>query len=402
MSSRIELRIVEPGEMEEYHRFIHYAFGLNEDFEDWDERRRERRPDPDTLVRFGYFVDGKLTSTCGYIPFQVNLRGREFAMAGITSVSTPPEYRRRGYVADMLKRLLDILRERGYGLSGLWPFSREFYSRFGWETCAEYSSFTVDTAEFRKMLKGSGARAHFSPATIDDFADMDSVRARWLEPFSLSLIRDREGWRTQTFLGWKRSPFVYLSRDEDGVPTGYVSYKVTERELWDRDLEVRDVGYRDIQSYREILTFLANHDSQVNRFHMSTSMSDPLFEWLPSADVTREAGVMVRVSDVSSILGRLQVPSGVGGRVVLRVEDEFFSPAAGTFLIEVSEDNISISESGDRPDVQMGVGALSQLITGYRSLRELARFDKAELMGENWKVMDALLPSGETHIPEYF
>ncbi|MFW5897279.1 MAG: GNAT family N-acetyltransferase [Bacillota bacterium] len=402
MNDGTELRPLRPEEMEEYHRFIHYAFGLDEDFEDWDKRRRERCPDPDTLVRFGYFVDDRLTSTCGYIPFRVSLRGREFPMAGITSVTTPPEYRRRGYVADMLKRLLHLLRERGFSLSGLWPFSREFYSRFGWATCAEYSSLTVETAEFRKLLEGSRPRAQFFPATLCDVPDLQDVRNRWTSPFSFNLVRDREDWRLQTFLGWKRTPYVYVSREEDGVADAYVSYKVTECKPWDRDLEVRDMGYRDVAGYRKILAFLANHDSQVNRFHLTTSISDPLFEWLPAAETTREAGVMVRVSDIPSILGKLRVPEGVRGRAVLRVTDGFFPAAAGVFLIEVSPDGILVSDTEEPPDVQMSAGSLSQLITGYRSLSDLVRFGNAEIPGRNWRLLHALLPPGETHLPEYF
>ena len=392
---------MKPSEMEDWYRYCHYAFGLDQDFEDWDKNRRRRNLNPDTMVPYGYFVDDVLVSTCGYIPFRVRLRGQIVNMGGISFVTTPPEYRRRGYVADMLKRLVAELNALDMPVSGLWPFSRAFYRRYGWATCVDSSEIELETEQLRSLVRGFRSTASFARATLDDAPRMDEVHRRWSVPYDLCVIRDREGWRTQTFSGWKKDPHVYVAKGSDDEVIAYLAYTVDEREDWDRDLRVTDLAFRDADAYREILYFLANHDSQVNRFHLSTPNSDPLFDWMVGGKVARACGIMVRISDPGLVLEGISIPEGAEGSVVLGIEDDFLPGNSGDYRIDFSAGQVEVRVVDEPVDVQLDVAALSQLVSGYRSLEELQRFGRAQVFSRG-AVLDSLLPRSHTFMREHF
>ena len=60
--------------------------------------------------------------------------GQEIQNGGIGAVSTLPEYRNTGSVRNIFEKLLPYAYENGEVISTLYPFSHQFYRKFGYET----------------------------------------------------------------------------------------------------------------------------------------------------------------------------------------------------------------------------------------------------------------------------
>src|SRR5690242_14662527 len=54
-------------------------------------------------------------------------------LGGVAGVVTRPALRRRGYAGRLLRETVRTLDEQGYALSALFPFSYDYYRKFGWE-----------------------------------------------------------------------------------------------------------------------------------------------------------------------------------------------------------------------------------------------------------------------------
>ena len=65
--------------------------------------------------------DGALASAAG-IPMRQNVRGLVAPMAGIASVTSHPLARRRGFVRELMRRILGDMRKTGHVVSALYPF----------------------------------------------------------------------------------------------------------------------------------------------------------------------------------------------------------------------------------------------------------------------------------------
>ena len=63
--------------------------------------------------------DGQVLAGVGAFPMQQNVRGVVHSMAGVASVAAHPSARRRGFVRDLLNRLLPLMREQGCTVSAL-------------------------------------------------------------------------------------------------------------------------------------------------------------------------------------------------------------------------------------------------------------------------------------------
>ncbi len=80
---------------------------------------------------FVYEVDGRLWGVVGAYPYDVKLGGIAFRMAGIGQVICRPEYRGRGVMTAILKRVIAVLEEEGYDAAWLMG-DRQRYAHFGW------------------------------------------------------------------------------------------------------------------------------------------------------------------------------------------------------------------------------------------------------------------------------
>ncbi len=52
-------------------------------------------------------------------------------MGGVAGVATYPEYRRSGYVKELLQHSLQTMKKDGYTVSMLHPFAVSFYRKYG-------------------------------------------------------------------------------------------------------------------------------------------------------------------------------------------------------------------------------------------------------------------------------
>ena len=82
-------------------------------------------------------MEGKdLAAKLHLIPFHIYIGKEKFKMGGVAGVATYPEYRRSGYVKELLQHSLQTMKKDGYTVSMLHPFAVSFYRKYGWELCA--------------------------------------------------------------------------------------------------------------------------------------------------------------------------------------------------------------------------------------------------------------------------
>jgi predicted acetyltransferase len=90
-------------------------------------RRRRGLVQSDELR--GLFVDGELRAALRLIDMPLWFGAAPVGTGGLSAVATPPEYRRQGYIGRLLRATLAEIRDRGWPLSALYPFSFPFYKR---------------------------------------------------------------------------------------------------------------------------------------------------------------------------------------------------------------------------------------------------------------------------------
>jgi predicted acetyltransferase len=79
------------------------------------------------------FDDGHLIGTASYLDLRQWWLGRAVPMAGVAGVKIAPEYRGQGVGRALMTALTQLMTERGYPLSALYPATSPIYRQLGWE-----------------------------------------------------------------------------------------------------------------------------------------------------------------------------------------------------------------------------------------------------------------------------
>ena len=353
-------------------------------------------------ARRGLFDGDELLCTGTHHWFTTMIRGGEHPLAGLAGVATPPENRRQGLIARLLRESLVEYRERDQYLSALWPFEYAFYRQYGWARAGTTAIYECDPAAlaFAAETERDG---EFRRLRADDFAAMNPVLAAAGEDVSLWMRRSEAWWRDRVFTGREKDPYVY-GVEHDGDLRGYVVYDIETddgRTMW-----VKECNAVDHEAFLDLLRFLYYHDSQVERVRIRGRADSPLSDLVddPRAiDCELVPGGMVRIVDVERALSALDYPVDAEGRVVLSVDDPTAAWNDDTFALAVEDGAATCTRVGESPDASVEVTTLSQLFVGHFSV-ERARI-AGELAVESDEVaarLDGMFPPQEVILSEDF
>jgi predicted N-acetyltransferase YhbS len=301
--------------------------------------------------------DGQALAGVGAFPMQQNVRGVVHSMAGIASVAAHPSARRRGFVRDLLNRLLPLMREQGCTVSALYPFRASFYARFGFVGIPRVRKATFAPAGLghlvRAELPGSVERLPMAEA-FDEY-----------DAFTRRLLRERHGFavwdevRTAEFRTDK--VWVALAR-VDGEVVGAVRYRI---DRFGGDLVAQDLLTAGPLGRALILQFFARHVDQVAQIVLTVGTDEVPELWGTDLAVVtrgtvgypREGGPMVRILDMDALNG---TPVGDADVTVEVAGDDLIG---GVHRLAGDGGRLSVSK-GSNPTATVTAAGLSGLLYG--------------------------------------
>ncbi|ESP88334.1 GNAT family N-acetyltransferase [Candidatus Halobonum tyrrellensis] len=344
-----------------------------------------------------------LAVVCGYHDFSARIRGGFRPVGGVSAVASPPEFRRRGLVREMLSALHAELRDDGVAFAALWPFEYPFYARLGYARANDYARVDVPPSDLGPACPP--AAGEFVRLAPDDWERLDAVHAEAATE-ALALDRTEEWWRTRVFQGWETDPFAYGWEREDGDLRGYLVYSVEDADDADgRRLSVSEFAAVDREARGHLLRFCRNHDSQVSTVRLQGRADLRLFDELDdprAAETSVRPGPMVRLVDVPAALDSLAYPADAEGSVVLDVADDTCAWNDGRFRLTVGGGTAACEPTDADPDVSLGVGALSRLAVGSHAAPRLDALGDLTADAPALATLAAAFPPEPTFLREGF
>jgi predicted acetyltransferase len=345
----------------------------------------------------GLFDDeGRLVSGLRLIWNDLWLGQKKVRMAGITNVATPPEYRRKGLLKQLLREVMRQEHAKGFNLSGLYPFEFPFYRKFGYELASSLQRVTVKIpalAAFKSQTPG-----RWNQCTEEDWPRFNAVYEQYCVGRFGRLERPKDNfWRRSIFTAYDHGAYIpltaYVWTDEAGQDRAYIIYRMKAKEgsEWDRDMRIREMVWLDEVARHEIYAFIANHDSQAERAIWNTEPGDEVYALLSdprAATLEHEAGFMLRLLDVEKALTERAWPALESGETAgfsLAVRDDVLEwNDRRTYHLQAKGGQVEVSS---RPGMEQAglscdVRSLAQLYAGYLSPLEAARLGNLEVRSE--------------------
>ena len=125
----------------------------------------------------GAFDGGRLAGTALYHDLRQWWHGRAVPMAGVAGVKVAPEYRGRGVGRALMTALTDLMAERGYPLSALYPATMTIYRSLGWEIAGHRHEAVLPAGRCR-MARPDDTAAGIRRPGPDDAAEVLEVIGR--------------------------------------------------------------------------------------------------------------------------------------------------------------------------------------------------------------------------------
>lgn len=224
------------------------------------EARAKRASFMQNHIIFGAFQEDNMIAKTHVIPLRLLIDNEEYSMGGIASVSTYPEYRRKGLVNQLMAKALKTMKEEGHIISYLHPFDVNFYRKYGYELISNLKKTEVANKDFNyyKEVEGRLERKR----TFEDIEIINRIYKSYISNYNGMLIRNEKWWRENAYDGGYL-PVIYF--DKYNEAKGYIFYKIK-----DNIIDVQEFIYLDEDSRRGLWNFIANHDSMVEKLEITT------------------------------------------------------------------------------------------------------------------------------------
>lgn len=298
-------------------------------------------------------------------PYQIYLRGQVWPVSYVVGVGTYPNARNKGVAKTMLINAFAEMRHSGHYLSLLMPFRADFYSPYGFALCYKYCEYEIPLADLKNVLQHRG---DFYEVQENDIADLTYVHNKFMASKHGYVIRNEQEWKRWIAAHKVEQGMVYLLK-KNGQAQGYVVYYV----LADK-IVVKEMAYTCFDAQKAILSLLYSHYSQVDKLVWEAPSDDQLLYALPNPQkyIRLKPHMMARIIDVEQVFSKICFENeGING-ICIKVIDEYAVWNNQTFRLKVVCGIVEVQPLGEHNyDICFSIGALTQLIFGERSAKEL-------------------------------
>jgi predicted acetyltransferase len=383
----VDIRFVAPDDLDALLDLSARAFGPHSTAERARRLPQLRRQFAEERV-LGVYDAGRLIASGRYYDMEQWWHGAAVRMGGVASVYVAPEERGRGVGARLAAALIELVAERGFPLSVLYPATVPVYRKVGYELAGDSHWFTFDADALRRV---AGDPLKIRRAGPDDAAEIVAVvrrvhaAARDAGPID----------RGERFVRWSLEDpdvFAYLADD------GFLTYH------WNDDLDqfvVERAVAGSAETARALWAVVGSGSSVVRTVRAHISPHDPIRWLLRDVAVTRmwHSKWMLRLVDAPAAMAARGFPAGVSAEVPLIVDDPSRPDNGGSWRLTVAGGRGTLERGPAGPDaVRVDIRGLAALYAGIPA----ASLSRAGLLdGGDTAPLDAAFAASSFMLDEF-
>ena len=338
----------------------------------------QKRNDGSTEYWGAFDESGRMTSHLINNIHHILYDGRIVLSGGIGNVSSLPEYRRQGGIREIFRAMFADMRLRGFVFSSLYPFSHEYYRKFGYELCCSPLKQKVRTEDLKIFPCPYKVRMHEDGESIQPFKD---VYGRFILGRNMAIVRSENQWDWIEGSPWKDRRYRYILEDE----TGARAYAVLRAEGAgdERRAVLKDLAYDSREALYGLLGFLYRLSAQYGFVEAVFPPEVDMRLLLPEpyrVEQQVDTHGMFRVVDVPQALRLMRHPQSAG-RYVIGVRDAFLPENTGVYAVRFGGGAVEVTRTEDRADIALDVTTLALLALGYAPLDTIALRRDVEVRG---------------------
>ncbi|MEE8345769.1 MAG: GNAT family N-acetyltransferase, partial [Dehalococcoidia bacterium] len=338
----IEIRPVTEDDANSAHFILAYSFTADRSTEG-----RERMQHLESMgPLYALYDDGEMAACLRILPLRMFIHGASIPLGGVSGVACLPEHRRKGYVGQLLRHALALMREQGQPLSALYTPHPSLYRRYGWMIASSELRYSFKPKEIA-LSNPARPSGHAYRITEEEWPTIAELYRRYAAHRNGYLDRDERWWKEALFRRLydekRRLNDVAVWTNGEGQPTGYLAYHSTSEDPPDGPsadkITLKEFVALDSDAYTGLLRYLLAHDL-TDRITCWGPPDDPLIVAVDEPGrVKREHqdGFMLRIVDLENAVGlRPPAVDAPEGAFTVHVADPSAPWNQGIWRIECS------------------------------------------------------------------
>ncbi|MGX5440525.1 GNAT family N-acetyltransferase [Bacillus thuringiensis] len=341
---------------------------------------------------YGIMEGEDLAAKLHLIPFHIYIGKEKFKMGGVAGVATYPEYRRSGYVKELLQHSLQTMKKDGYTVSMLHPFAVSFYRKYGWELCANLVTCHMIKSDLVMKKQVNGTVKRFNKENHPE--EVEKLYEVFAERFSGMLVREKNWWLQAVY----DDLTLAIYYDENKRAAGYMLYKIENYKM-----TVEEFVPLHNEARNGLWNFICQHDSMIKELEMTVSENEPLLYSLQEPRVKTEIKpyFMGRIVDVEQFLKQYELNwNNVQQEVILHITDAF--APWNNVAVRLANHEITIVEETTEKGIKLDITALSAIMLGYKRPLELNELELISGSDEAIRSFENLVPVRKPCIYDFF
>jgi predicted acetyltransferase len=310
------------------------------------------------------------------LPLNMRMRNSIVKMAGIATLTSNAFKRGQGAVKTLLKNALIQMKKDGVQVSVLYPFSVNFYRKYGWEQFDEVVEHHLSPAIINKNLPSEDYQINHSKEPDDEVISYYKQYA--LKHYNF-VQKEQIQWELElTSLGSTDITIQIVSLKKEDEIAGLFTLKYMTEEKGSTVI-IGNVCYNDRDVLNAIMKFIASLSLQCSRLTIYLPKDLAIWPFLteqPTESFLRQRS-MIRVVDVMGLNGlKLSSPDLDFN---LKINDNFAEWNNGIYKLTVKDGELSV-EASDHADMACDINTFSSIISGHTNFAEMISMGNVQLL----------------------
>ncbi|MDY4561739.1 MAG: GNAT family N-acetyltransferase [Peptostreptococcus porci] len=312
----------------------------------------------------------RLISSIHLNQHDILMNGKKLNTSYVVGVSTLPEARGRGIMNGMMLESLKEMLRRGQTISILMPIDFRLYTKFGFSNCYDMILNSVDIFELKKFRYVG----NFKKATAKDASELKNIYSSAVSDYNGFALRDEAYFLDLIEEMDVDGGNIYINYI-NGIPSGYIVYSISGGVFI-----IREIYSIDITSYKSILKFVFNHNTQCKRVEMMSSIDDPLRILLDNPkDATFEIKpfMMARIIDFKKYINDCEFvvrKSSDEESILIKINDEYLTNNDKVFKLVNKSGILFVEDSCSQEyEIELDISEATKIFTKYSGIDEVLK-----------------------------
>jgi len=324
--------------------------------------------------------NGRVLAGMDVLTYIMWFDGQKVPMYGIGGVASMPETRRQGHIRKIFEKVFDDIYEKGAVFSHLYPFSYDYYRKFGYETCGYIKRYILPVGPARKLKLKNNGSAH-------EFIKGGEVRDKLIDVYktyasrhNIMLSRSEKRWDEYFNVSMFGAEKLYYWKDAGNNIKSWAKFKRNGDMI-----DIYDISWTDHEGMLGILQFMGMFEGAAGKLKFAASpefIAELYWDNLYDVQIETQWIGMNRIVNAKRALELMKKPDGEG-RFVIKISDGFAKWNNSVYAVEYGGGECAVKTAGAEADAEVTEHALMQMVLGVYEFEQIANRNDVRINGNS-------------------